>query len=215
MDAATNACVFYMQQRHHDDYFKPPNYFECHDLNRYGLSRDRQTSSNSSSSSSRKNSTSSSRNFFKKNKDITIREEEQQNLHKEDEDDDDPQTPPPLLFPVSPASTTAVPDFQDSYEEKSVAVATSFSKKNNTNRPWEIQNIYYKVVEWMVDGDLPFMMKREIQMEDPPMDGLIIIIIYILRGPMIMTMLWWSIQGDLQVMQVVGRLVCTFRNLFI
>ena len=41
LDAVANASIFHMQQKHHDC-FKPPSYFEHHDLNRLGLRRDRQ-----------------------------------------------------------------------------------------------------------------------------------------------------------------------------
>lgn len=51
MDAATQASVYYMQQKYYDG-FKPPSYFHHFDLNRYGLSRDRQRQLGSSSSSS-------------------------------------------------------------------------------------------------------------------------------------------------------------------
>ena len=43
LDAVSMASTFHLQQKHHDvDGFKPPSYFDCHDLNRLGLSRDRQ-----------------------------------------------------------------------------------------------------------------------------------------------------------------------------
>lgn len=41
LDAVSMAATFHLQQKHHDG-FKPPSYFNCHDLNRLGLSRDRQ-----------------------------------------------------------------------------------------------------------------------------------------------------------------------------
>ena len=41
LDAVANAGIFHMQQKHHDC-FKPPSYFDHHDLNRLGLRRDRQ-----------------------------------------------------------------------------------------------------------------------------------------------------------------------------
>mmetsp|Transcript_24461 Transcript_24461/g.36490 ORF Transcript_24461/g.36490 Transcript_24461/m.36490 type:complete len:614 (-) Transcript_24461:176-2017(-) len=41
LDAVTHTGVFHMQQKHHDP-IKPPSYFDHHDLNQYGLKRDRE-----------------------------------------------------------------------------------------------------------------------------------------------------------------------------
>lgn len=41
LDAITHTGVYHMQQEHHD-HIKPPSYFENHDLNRFGLKRDRE-----------------------------------------------------------------------------------------------------------------------------------------------------------------------------
>jgi len=41
LDSVSMAATFHLQQEHHDG-FKPPSYYHFHDLNRLGLSRDRQ-----------------------------------------------------------------------------------------------------------------------------------------------------------------------------
>ena len=116
MDAATNAFVFYMQQSHHDvvdaaggrggngGSFKPPNYFDCHDLNRYGLSRDRQIRSRSGSSSSGVRSSTTSWN---QNNRVVNRKK------KEEGGDDSFLSSSLLLFPIVSPARTAVPDLQD------------------------------------------------------------------------------------------------------
>lgn len=132
MDAATNACVFYMQQSHHDHHqrlvggaggmsFKPPNYFETHDLNRWGLSRDRQRSTSWQQQSSN----------YRQTKD------NKQPPEEEEEEEEEKQDHYCRLFPISsPASssTAVVPDFLQDLDQHSCEETTSmpFTKKTRT-----------------------------------------------------------------------------------
>jgi len=135
MDAATNAFVFYMQQSHHDvvvaavggsrgggggirGSFKPPNYFDAHDLNRYGLSRDRQLRSGMSSSISS--------SCKKQQKLVNVNQEE---VDEERGGDDDLAS----RFPIISPSAMTISELHD-MDETSLPTngSFSFSKLNAT-----------------------------------------------------------------------------------